>query len=136
MKFSARRGARRGRTSRSPRMSCSLMTAASSVSKPLLDAEHGERDRGLGQAERLRPGADRRQIVQLVVGQHVAHALARALAPQRDGDALAGRLQRRDVLADRLEHIGARLGALGREIAPGARADIDRLRAPPAPRRA
>ena len=34
---------------------------------------------------------------QPVIGQHMAHALARALAPQRDDDALAGRLQRLHV---------------------------------------
>ncbi len=90
-----------------------------------LDAEHRERDGRLRQRQRLRPGADRREIVQLVIGQHVAHALARALAPQRDRHALAGGLQGEHVLAHRLEHIGARLGALGGEIVPGARADLD-----------
>ena len=47
---------------------------------------------GLGSAERLRPGCDRCEIVQFMIGEHVAHALARALAPQRDRDALSGSL--------------------------------------------
>jgi hypothetical protein len=57
------------------------------------DAEHGQRHRGLGQAQSVRPRRDRREIEQFVVGEHVAHALARALAPQRDGDPFAGGLQ-------------------------------------------
>ena len=63
-----------------------------------------------GRARRARPAASAapappatsatvRQIVQPVLGEHVAHALARAFAPQRDDDALAGRLQRLHVLA-------------------------------------
>ena len=89
------------------------------------EAEHGERDRGFGSAMRLRPGADRAEIEQPVIGEHMAHALARAFAPQRDDDALAGALQGEHVLGHRLEDVGVGLGALGGEIAPGARADID-----------
>ena len=91
------------------------------------DAEHRQRHGVLGQAERLRPGADRRQIVQFVIGEHVAHALARALAPQCDRHPLARRLPRQHVFAHRLEHIGARLGALGCEVVAGARVDIDNV---------
>ena len=64
-----------------------------------------------------------------MVGEHVAHALARAFAPERDRHPLAGGLQRRDVLAHRLEHVGAGLGALGGEIMSGAGADIDHVAA-------
>ena len=85
-----------------------------------LQAKHGERDLGPWQAQRLRPGGDRRQIWQSVVGQHVAHALARALAPQRDDDTLAVALQRLRMPGHRLEHIGLAVGALGREIVAGA----------------
>ncbi len=58
----------------------------------------------------------------LVVGEHMAHAVACAVAPQREHDTLAGRLQRIDVSLHRLEHIGVGLGTLRREIAalPGA----------------
>src|SRR2546423_1875286 len=48
----------------------------------------------------------------------MAHALARAFAPERDGDTLAVRLERGDVLRHRFEHVAAGLGALGGEIAP------------------
>ena len=60
-----------------------------------------------------------------MLGQHVRHALARAVAPQRDQRALAGGLQRMDVLGHRLEHVGAGRGALGGEIVAGVRADLD-----------
>ena len=125
MKLSARFDARRGRTSRSPRMSCSPMTAMSAVSKPPSRPSTASATCGFGSASASGHDADRRQIVQPVLGQHVAHALARALAPQRDDDALARRLQRLDVLAHRIEHVGGIVRALGREIVPGARADID-----------
>ena len=82
---------------------------------------------GFGRRSACGHERDRREIEQFVVGEHVAHALARALAPERDRHALAGRLQRQHVLGDRLEHIGVRLGALGREIVAGARADIDHV---------
>ena len=57
------------------------------------------------------------RLCEPVVGEHMAHALARAFAPQRDDDALARRLQRLHVLGHGLEHVAAGLGALGREIA-------------------
>ncbi len=41
------------------------------------------------------------------------------------GDALAGGLQRVDVLGHRLEHVGAGRVALGGEIVAGMRADLD-----------
>ena len=53
-----------------------------------------------------------------MVGEHVAHALARALAPQRDDHPLAGGLQGEDVPGHRIEDIGIGFGALGREIVP------------------
>ncbi|MGA7986496.1 MAG: chromosome segregation protein SMC, partial [Burkholderiales bacterium] len=93
-----------------------------------LDAEHGERYRGLGQAQGLRPGTDGAEIEQFVIGEHVTHAVACAVAPQRDRHPFARRLQRQHPLRDGLEHIGAGLGAFGREIMPGPRADIDHAR--------
>ena len=92
-----------------------------------LDAEHGERDLRPRQSERLRPGSDRREIEEPVLGEHVAHALARALAPQRDDDTLAGRLQPFDVLLHRLEDVAAELAALGDEIPSGMRGDLHRI---------
>ncbi len=103
------------------------MTAMSAVSKPELDAEDGERHLRARQSERLRPCGDRAEIVQAVLGQHVAHALTRAVAPQPDGDALAAGLQRLDVRGDRLEHVLARLAAFGGEVLAGMRRDIDHV---------
>ena len=53
-----------------------------------------------------------------MVGEYMAHALARALAPQRDDDPLAAGLQRRDVPGHRFEHIPPGLGPLAGEVAP------------------
>ena len=117
-------------------MSCSLTIAASVRLETGLDAEHGERHRRLGQRQRLRPGADEVEIVQPMIGEHVAHALARALAPQRDGHAFARALQGQHMRAHRLEHIGVGRGAFGGEIVAGARADVDRRPWRRAPRRA
>ena len=117
MKFSARFAALRGRTRRSPRMSCSPMTARPSVSKPGLEPEHGEPDLRLRQGEHRRPVVDGGEIERAVVGEHVAHAVARAVAPQREHDPLAGRLQRVHMGLDRLEHVGVGLRPLRREIA-------------------
>ena len=62
-----------------------------------------------------------------MLGQHVRHALARAVAPQRDHGALAGGLQRVHVFGHRLEHVLVGLAALGGEIVAGARGDLDRV---------
>ena len=78
-------------------MSCSLMTAASAVSKPLSRPSTASATACFGSASACGQEATGVQIVQPVVGEHVAHALARALAPQRDDDALAGGLQRLHV---------------------------------------
>ena len=69
-------------------------------------------------------------------GQHVRHALARAVAPQRDHDALASRLQRVDVLGHGLEHVLVGLAALGGEIVAGAGGDLDGVGGARAPRTA
>ena len=89
------------------------------------EAEHRERHLRARQRQSLRPRSDRREIVQAVFGEHMAHALARALAPQRDQGALAGRLPCADMLGHSLEHIGARGCAFGDEIPCGMRADGD-----------
>ena len=92
-----------------------------------IEAEHRERGFGAGERQRLRPRGDRRQIEQPMLGQHVRHSFARAFAPQCDDDALAGRLQRLDVLSHRLEDVGAGLASFGGEVVPGAGADLDRI---------
>src|SRR5579883_2857967 len=55
----------------------------------------------------------------------MAHALARALTPERHRNALARSLQAKHMLGDRLEDVAARLVTLGSEIAPPLGADID-----------
>ena len=76
-------------------MSCSLMMATSAVSKPVSRPQDGER-RSRASAAPTRPARRRRcaRLRQPVVGQHMAHAVARALAPGGDDDALARALQR------------------------------------------
>ena len=61
-----------------------------------------------------------------MVREHVTHAVARAFAPQRDCNALAGGLQRQDMRRNRLEHIRARFGTFGRKIASLPCLHIDR----------
>jgi len=68
---------------------------------------------------------NRHEVGKRVVGEHVPHALARAFAPKRDDDALALRLERRDVPGQRLEHVAAGLGPLDGEIAPLLGAGVD-----------
>ena len=65
------------------------------------------------------------EIGEPVLGQHVLHALARALAPERHDHALARRLQRLHVLGHGVEHAGCVVGALGREVMALPRAGID-----------
>src|SRR5262249_62137689 len=55
----------------------------------------------------------------------MAHALARAFAPERDDDSLAGCLECPDVPTHGFEHVAAGLGALGGEIAPLLGAGVD-----------
>ena len=117
--------------SRSPRMSCSVISATSAVSKPDSSAEHGKPDLHPRQRQSLRPGRDRREIMQSMLGEHVPHALARAFAPQRDQRALAVRLQRADMLDHGLEHIGAGRARSLAKLWPAPRADFDDVRPPP-----
>ena len=67
-----------------------------------------------------------------MVGEHVAHAIARAIAPERDDHTLAIGLQCGDMPGDRLEHVAAGLGAFGGEIVSLPGADVDHC---PLPRR-
>ena len=88
-------------------------------------AQHDKRDLRLGQCKGLGPRCNAGKIGEAMVRQHVTHALAGAFAPQRDGDALTGALQRLNVLDHGIEHIGVLLGTLGGKVAAGPRADID-----------
>ncbi len=106
------------------------MTARSCVSNPLSSPSTASAISGFGRRSDIGIIRNIRQIVQPVVGEHMAHALARALAPHRDDDALAARLQRVDVLGHGIEDVGLGFGALGREVVPLPRAGIDHGRRP------
>ena len=117
MKLSSLRLALRGRTSRSPRMSCSLMTATSSVSKPDSMPTTASMASLRGVACTVRQAVDAGEVEQLVVAQHAAHAVARAFAPQRDHHLLAlrpatpahGRRRTRNTLTELSARSGAKL---------------------------
>ena len=127
MKLSSLRLALRGRTSRSPRMSCSLMTATWSVSKPDSMPTTASIASLRGVACTVRQVLTLVRLSELVVAQHAAHAVARALAPQRDHHLLALRLQRLHMRDDGFEHVDGGIGALRREIASLPRAGIDHI---------
>ena len=82
---------------------------------------------------RLRPGGDQLLRFQPVLGEHVAEALARAVAPAGDDDA-EGPLSRKrpDVRDRRVEHVDVLVVPLGSEIAPDPAAAVDDVRARPA----
>ena len=102
-------------------MSCSPMTARSAVSKPEFEADHRERNLMGRPRQRRRPGRRIHEVEKAMIGEDMAHALARTLAPERDDDALARRLQRVDMGFDGLEHIDVRAApAPARNCAPAA----------------
>ena len=90
-----------------------------------LHAEHRQHGlvarRGLHHA----PGIDAGDVVQLVVGQHARHALARAFAPQRHHHLFARGLQAVDMRDQGLEHIDRTISTLRRKIAALLGAGID-----------
>src|SRR6266446_10683865 len=81
--------------------------------------------RGLHRA----PGVDAGHIGQLVIPQHAVHAVARALAPQRDHHLLAASLQCPDMCDHGFEHVDGSVSALRREIASLSGPGIDHIRA-------
>ena len=92
-----------------------------------IDAEHGKADLMARQRQRLRPRRDRGEIEKPMFSENMLHALARARAPHRDDDALAGGLQPVDMLFHGVEDVGVRLAALGGEVVAGVGADVDHL---------
>ena len=92
--------------------------------------EHRERDVRLGPGKRLRPRPHIGEIGQAMVAQHMAHAVARALAPQRHHHALVRRLQRLHMLGDGVEYVCIRFRTFGREIVSLPRADLDHAALP------
>ncbi len=71
----------------------------------LLQTKNRKPDLGLGSHQQLREIFDIGEVHEPVVGEHVAHALARALAPERNHHPLSGRLERVNVGGDRIEHV-------------------------------
>ncbi len=127
MKFSARFDCRRGRISRSPRMSSSVISATSAVSKPEFDAEHGERHLRRGSASASGHDATGVRLSSPCSASTCAMRSREPSLHSAMSDALAGGLQRLDVLVHRLEHVGAGLAALGGEVVAGVGADLDRV---------
>ena len=91
-----------------------------------LERQHGEPDACLRKRLQVAPVLHRLQVQEPMVDQHLAEAVARALAPGGEHDLAPGLLQRRDVPDERVEDVDVAGGALGGEGAPGAPADVDR----------
>ena len=116
------------RTSRSPRMSCSPMTA-SPAPRSRFRAAAPRRRWYRAARPALRRSLGARGLAGAVLGKKRRQALARALAPAGDDQALALTSQPLGVAGDRIEDIGAFGLALGGEGAPlpAAERDDDRL---------
>ena len=84
-----------GRTRRSPRMSCSPMTARSPASKPASKPQTATGTSLRGSASASARRAIGLRLRQAVVVEDMAEALARALRPGAEDDAAALRLERR-----------------------------------------
>ncbi len=83
----------------------------------LFEPQNGERHGAGRQAERLPQGPDRLGLLQAVLVQDTAQAVARALAPGRHDDAPSLALKRTDVLDRDVEDVHTFLSALRRERA-------------------
>ena len=90
------------------------------------ERQHGEPGGGLRQRLQVGERLDLLQRGQAVVDQHLAEAVARALAPGGEHHLAAGLLQRRDVRDERVEDVDVAGGALGGEGAPCPAAHVDR----------
>ena len=119
MTSAARRALRRGRTRRSPRMSCSPMTARSGVSKPCSRPSTARRrDAGAGRASAREFSILRR--LQAMLGQQRRQPLARARRPGGDDDAAACLCRRVTCATTASKTLASASLALGREGAAGA----------------
>ena len=65
-----------------------------------------------------------------MIGEDVAQALARALAPERNDDALARDLARLNMRAHGIEDVAFLLGAFGSEVASRAGAGVNQIGSP------
>ena len=122
MTSAARRALRRGRTSRSPRMSCSAITASSARLEALLEAEHGERRLVGRQRQRLGVAVDLARVVSPCSASSVA---SRSRAPAVKAAMITRRpwpCRSRTCPTAASNTLVSRRGALGGEVAPGAAA--------------
>ena len=76
------------------------------------------------------PTRDRQKVVEAVIGEDVAQALARALAPERNDDALARDLACLNMRAHGIEDVAFLLGAFGSEVASRAGAGVNQIGSP------
>ncbi len=88
--------------------------------------QHGEAGDARLQPGKVAKGFDRLQRGQAVIDQHLAQAVAGALAPRGEHDFSAGLPQPGDVLHQRVENVDVAGGALGGEGAAHPAADVDR----------
>ena len=118
-------------------MSCSPMNGEVRRLEPLFERDDRERQRARARGLRLMVGRDELERFQPVLGEHMAEALARAVAPAGDDHVQAPLAQRADMGDRGVEDIGVLVLPLGGEIAsrPGRRNRRRRLR-PAALRRA
>ena len=112
-------------------MSCSPMIARSGDFEPLLERDDRERQRARARGLRLMIGRDELERLEAVLGEHMAQALARAVAPAGDDHVQPASAQRLDMRDRGVEHVGVLVLPLGREIAPDPAAAVERRRAAP-----
>ena len=93
--------------------------------EPLFERDNGERQRAGPRGLRLMVGRDEFERLQAMLGEHMAQALARAVAPAGDDDVQAPRAQRLHMRDRGVEHVGAFVLPLGGEVAPRVTAAID-----------
>ena len=94
----------------------------------VLHRDDRERQRAGARAFGLRVGGDQLLRFHPVLGEHMAQALARAVAPAGDDDAKAVVAQSADVPDRRVEHVDVFVQTLGGEIASDPAAAIDHVR--------
>ncbi len=91
----------------------------------MLEAEHGEADAACRPLEKSVPARHRPQRLEAALLQHALDPVGGAGAVGQDERAAAGALLRREMIAHGVEHIELGIGALGGEVAAGARPRVD-----------
>jgi hypothetical protein len=91
----------------------------------LFERDHGQRQRAGARRLRLMIGRDEFERFQAMLGEHVAQALARAVAPAGNDDVQAAHAQRPHMGDRGVEHVGALVLPLGGEVSSRMAAAID-----------